>query len=124
MEKIEIELSESKLNTLKSVEYLKINDLEFVSKNKCAQLCADFAIEHQKKSLRKTALIGLIIMFSSFIFAIIETLYFGSNWYPQSKNEVVCDYIALYTCGLGTSLFGFCIIKQFIIEVSENIKSA
>lgn len=35
------------------------------------------------------------------LFALIETIYFGCNFYPQSKAEFICDKIALFIVALG-----------------------
>ena len=47
-------------------------------------------------------------MLIGFIFAVTETIYFGSNWLPESKEEVACDIIAAAIClyGLGLLMFG------------------
>lgn len=57
-----------------------------------------------RKEIEKMQLIGVLMTGLAFIFAIIETKYFGSNWLPKSKEELFCDYISAYLSGAGVSL--------------------
>jgi hypothetical protein len=48
--------------------------------------------------------IGAILMGAALLFATLETLYFGGNWAPQSRAELVCDIIALGMLIAGVAL--------------------
>lgn len=54
----------------------------------------------QKKELsvennRKLAIRGIVLMLLGLVFAIIETSYFGSNYWPESTAEWICDILSL-----------------------------
>lgn len=38
---------------------------------------------------------GYVLILISLIFAFVETNQFGNNIFPQSKEEIICDIIAL-----------------------------
>ena len=44
---------------------------------------------------------GFIVMIYAIIFAMLETEYFGNNWLPQTKEEMLCDtaLLLLFICG-------------------------
>lgn len=44
---------------------------------------------------------GLLMMAASFIWATLETKYFGSNYWPESIAELICDGISLIGCFTG-----------------------
>ena len=69
-------------------------------------------------NLRKICLIGYWLIIAGAVFAVIETLYFGSNWLPMSKAELICDLIATTIMSSGTSLFVLC----FVIKTNNDIK--
>jgi len=48
---------------------------------------------------------GFIVMNSAIIFARLETEYFGNNWLPQTKEEVLCDVAVLLLVVCGNILF-------------------
>ncbi len=77
-------------------------------------------------SLKKMGSTGIILLAIGFAFAVIETVYFGSNFYPESKAEFVCDYIATIVCGGGGSLIIYAItlitkwqIKGLLAQLKE-----
>ena len=39
-------------------------------------------------------LLGALFIICSIVFSISETEYFGNNFYPKSKAEIVCDLIS------------------------------
>ena len=39
------------------------------------------------------------------IFAIVETCYFGSNWFPMTKPELLCDLVAMLVATTGLYLW-------------------
>lgn len=49
--------------------------------------------------------IGIIVSLLGCIFAWSETIYFGSNWFPMTLNEAICDIISLIIM-----IIGVCII--------------
>jgi len=53
-------------------------------------------------SKRKVA--GILMFIWSAIFVHVETVMFGSNFYPASLNELVCDGISLAVCLYGCYL--------------------
>lgn len=70
-------------------------------------------------NIRKLALTGIILMIAGFLFAIAETFYFGSNFYPASRAELTCDYLSALVCGSGGGLYLFAII----IKVKNEYKN-
>jgi hypothetical protein len=46
---------------------------------------------------------GYILIVFGILFVIIETVYFGGNLFPSSRNEFMCDMISL-GCVVGGSL--------------------
>lgn len=70
------------------------------------------------ETIRKTAKAGMILMFASLAFATIETIYFGSNWWSESKEELICDKIALGMCEAGCFLYALGIV----LRVAQQIK--
>lgn len=61
--------------------------------------------------------LSIVLMIGGLLFGIIETIYFGWNYYPQSTAEKVCDFISLVISDCGNLLFLSCIItfiKNFI----------
>lgn len=68
-------------------------------------------------SLKQQFKLSIVIMIGGLLFGIIETLYFGCNYYPQSPAEKVCDFISVVISDCGNLLFLNCIItfiKNFI----------
>ncbi len=59
---------------------------------------------HQKLT-SKMANTGIIVFLIGFAFAIIETLYFGSNWMPESRAEFICDAYAAKISGAGMGIW-------------------
>ena len=51
--------------------------------------------------IRILAYIGFTMMIAGFIFAVVETVYFGNNWLPQTRDEILCDCISLSVTGAG-----------------------
>ena len=49
--------------------------------------------------IRKT--IGIIVLMYSVLFCTLETEYFGNNWTPQTKEEMICDFTSLLLCVSG-----------------------
>lgn len=49
----------------------------------------------------KRKYVGLSITVIAFLFCIAETVWFGGNWLPASKAEVICDQISLISCAIG-----------------------
>lgn len=47
---------------------------------------------------------GYFCVLFSILFAVIETSKFGNNLFPQTKEEIVCDFIALSVFILGVVL--------------------
>lgn len=39
--------------------------------------------------------LGLSIIVNAQIFGLVETIYFGNNWSPQTPAELICDALAL-----------------------------
>lgn len=50
---------------------------------------------------------GIILIVWAVIFAQLETQYFGNNWLPQSKEELICDLTALMVMIGGSILFWY-----------------
>ena len=55
---------------------------------------------HHNKAM-KTKNIGVLIVALGFIYACMETAFFGSSFLPSCANEVIADGIALMVCSLG-----------------------
>lgn len=52
----------------------------------------------------KNKVIGTILLITALIFGRLETKYFGNNWLPQTKEEVICDIVSLIMCITGIIL--------------------
>jgi hypothetical protein len=76
----------------------------------------------ENKTHRKIAYIGLILMLSGYVFGVIETLYFGSNWLPESREELICDCISLLVSGSGCGLFVYAITRITTDKIDELFK--
>jgi hypothetical protein len=50
---------------------------------------------------------GIICLVFGLVFGLMETQYFGNNWTPQSKEEIMCDLASLLL-----SFAGFVLIKE------------
>ena len=48
--------------------------------------------------------LGALIWAVGMAFLLAETIYFGSNWLPQSAAESVCDFIGALICTAGLIL--------------------
>jgi hypothetical protein len=48
---------------------------------------------------------GLVIWAIGFCFIVFETIYFGSNWWPESAPEWICDIIGGSVCAAGLIVF-------------------
>ena len=48
---------------------------------------------------------GIFCILLSALFAHYETSYFGNNFFPQTKEEVLCDIVSLSLCVSGAILF-------------------
>ena len=48
---------------------------------------------------------GVISLIYAVIFARLETEYFGNNWLPQTKEEILCDTAVLLLAICGHILF-------------------
>jgi hypothetical protein len=58
-----------------------------------------------KEFFIKIKRIGLLLILSSLIFSVLETLYFQSSYLPESRNELFCDLFSSVLLGGGLSLF-------------------
>ncbi len=67
---------------------------------------------NNKLSFNRMYYAGIILFCIGFVFAIIETLYFGSNWFPESKAELACDVISAMVCGGGIALFYYALLNR------------
>lgn len=74
-------------------------------------------------NLRKTELLGWILIAIAFVFGVVESLYFGSNWMPDSKAEFVCDMISQGVYGAGASINLFAAVLK-LKKGLKDIKSA
>lgn len=50
-----------------------------------------------------------------FTFAVLETIYFGNNFFPSTKAEVLCDTIAI-----SLSLYGLYLLKKTEKEGADD----
>ncbi|WP_043890725.1 hypothetical protein [Paenibacillus sp. Aloe-11] len=57
--------------------------------------------------------LGWKILVAGFLINIIETAYFGWNATPQSKAEIIWDYITMFIMGWGIYLVTDAFIKHF-----------
>ncbi len=48
---------------------------------------------------------GIIVLIYAIVFARLETEYFGNNWLPQTKEEMLCDTAVLLLVICGHILF-------------------
>ena len=62
---------------------------------------------------------GMLLMFSGFAFGVIETIYFGCNWLPMSKEEFICDKISEVSVSVGLFLFALGVIRQIINDINS-----
>lgn len=46
-------------------------------------------------------ILGIITYLWGFVFGVLETRYFGNNFTPQSKEELICDLTSLFLCIIG-----------------------
>ena len=77
-----------------------------------------------KANLKPMAFTGFCLMISAAIFALAETIYFGSNWMPESKAEFICDYISAYMAGAGGGLFAYSIVIKTIEDINLIVNYA
>ena len=56
---------------------------------------------------------GLILIYFGYAFAVLETKYFGSNYWPESAAELICDLLALTIV-----LYGMLKLFEGIKEIS------
>ncbi len=63
-------------------------------------------------NLKKQFNLSIILIILGFLFGIIETIYFGCNWLPQSHAEKICDAIS----GL-ISYCGYLLLLNVIITI-------
>jgi len=63
--------------------------------------------------------LSLLFLVVGIIFGVAETIYFGSNWLPQSRAEFVCDFISIALTQTGTTLFGVAFI-EYINNIYNN----
>jgi|GEM_PF-5098129 len=78
-------------------------------------------IETGNKITIKTSTIlscGLALMVAGLIFGICETIYFGSNWLPQSMAELRCDFITGWLMGAGE----FLVLVAIFISIKTILK--
>lgn len=69
---------------------------------------------------RKMCYVGNILMLIALAFGLAETLYFGSNWQPESKAEFICDWITATLCGGGMAIYIYPIIIKTIEEINSH----
>ena len=50
-------------------------------------------------------ILGFICVIWAVIFTTLETKYFGSNWLPKTKEELICDITSLFLLAAGYILF-------------------
>jgi len=48
--------------------------------------------------------IGYLIWALGFVFLIVETHYFGSNFWPSSSEEIIADGIGVLICTIGIAV--------------------
>jgi hypothetical protein len=65
--------------------------------------------------------LGWKIWSAGFLFIIAETIYFGSNYYPESRAELICDIIGLIICKIGIVIWIIPTIRA-IKNYYKNIK--
>lgn len=75
------------------------------------------------KTYRRMARIGVALMIIGFVFAVIETVHFRSEFLPESNLEFFCDFTAAFVCGGGSFLFLYAIASYSVIKVKEIISS-
>jgi hypothetical protein len=51
--------------------------------------------------MKKQKIIGCTLMLLALIFCHVETVYFGSNFLPQSGMELLCDIVSILILILG-----------------------
>ncbi len=68
---------------------------------------------------KKIVHIGIAIYAIAFLFAIIETIYFGGNWKPKSEAEIICDKIALLMSAIATIILFYGFIKAVRKEIHD-----
>lgn len=56
------------------------------------------------KIINKLKITGVILIMLSVLFAITETVYFGSNYFPQTKAELLCDFLSAFILGIGAGM--------------------
>lgn len=66
--------------------------------------------------------IGFVLMIIGIIFAVTETIYFGSNWLPESREEFICDYIACAIVHSGIALMFYAMTNSTITQIKEILK--
>lgn len=66
-------------------------------------------------NLKKQFNLSIILMIVGFLFGVIETIYFGGNWYPQSKAEKICDAISALI-----SDCGYLLLLNVIVTIVNN----
>ncbi len=67
--------------------------------------------------------ISFFLLFFATGFGVAETLYFGSNYYPESHAELTCDMVAATVAGAGSGLYITYVIlytKTFIRNKSKR----
>jgi len=74
-------------------------------------------------NLRKIAFTGWCLMMFSLVFVTAETIYFGSNWLPESKAELACDLFGMAICSCGCLMLGFSIIVQTKRNIEDILKN-
>lgn len=63
--------------------------------------------------------VGFYVLISGLLFAMTETLYFGTNLYPKSQAEFTCDYIASIISGAGMGIMVYALVNHFILKIRE-----
>jgi hypothetical protein len=53
----------------------------------------------------KKFITGFILIILAYAFIFIETQYFGSNWWPESTAEWICDLAGVAVYAIGTILY-------------------
>ena len=72
---------------------------------------------------RKMYIVGFITTIIGYVFAFIETAYFGFNWTPINRAEFICDCIASMIIRGGLSMLIGAIISNTANEIEELRKS-
>lgn len=48
--------------------------------------------------------VGMALLIAANLFCWVETVWFGSHWFAGSREEMLCDTVALLACLIGLAM--------------------